>query len=322
MGRCLVIGGGLLGGTVAWALGELDHQVVVFSRSFGQNLGLLHGRPPRRPIRTIEGSVSHGSLLRELVDECDVVFYFAGGSTPAGADTDAGGSVELSVVPATTVLELMRGTSTRRIVLASSGGTVYGEPRQHPTPEDHITDPIGIHGHNALTVERYAGFFARRFAVEPVILRIATAYGPGQRTRRGQGVICAWIDAALAGAPLRVYGSLDTRRDFVFAADVAAAAARTGFDAPPGTYNVGSGSSHSLGEVIGVIGELADRELDLAQHAPRGVDVRHTELDCSRLKTLVDWVPVTSLRDGLRATWEWSAAREDLAQRARRSTRG
>ena len=103
-------------------------------------------------------------------------------------------------------------------------------------------------------MERYASFFAADGGLEPVILRIASAYGPGQHSRRGQGVIAAWIEAALDGVPAAAYGSLETRRDFVFVDDVAAAATAAALDAAPGIYNVGSGTSHSLAEVQGSSG--------------------------------------------------------------------
>jgi UDP-glucose 4-epimerase len=308
MSRCLVIGGGLLGGAVAEALADRDHDVVVFSRSFGATIQEL--RTAGRPVRTVSGSIARSSQLAGLVEACDAVLYFAGGSTPAGAAADPGGSVELSVVPATTVLELMRMTSTRRIVLASSGGTVYGEPRVHPTPEGHAGDPISIHGQNALTSESYARFFGDHYGLEPVILRIATAYGPGQQTRRGQGVISAWIDAVQRGAPVQVYGSLATRRDFVFSEDVGDAVALAAFTAAPGAYNVGSGASHTLREVLVMVAQLAGGAFEIVHRPPRGVDVSHTQLDCSRLADEVGWAPATPLQDGLRRTWEWSAERQ------------
>jgi UDP-glucose 4-epimerase len=309
MASCLVIGGGLLGGAAAHALADRDHDVLVFSRSFGEGLEETSEQAGRR-IQRVAGSISPTGPLGELIDETDVILYFAGGSTPAGAVEDPGQSVQLSVVPATTVLELICEASPTRIVLASSGGTVYGEPRGHPTAEDHPAHPIGLHGHNALTIERYAAFFARHHSLEPVILRIATAYGPGQRTKRGQGVIAAWIEAALAGEALQVYGDQQTRRDFVYVSDIAEAAALAAFEAAPGTYNVGSGTSHTLAEVTEMLAEIAGHELELNRRPGRGVDVHHTELDCSRLAAATGWRPSTSLRSGLQATWEWWSARE------------
>lgn len=300
MTSCLVVGGGLLGGATAAALRDAGHEVTVFSRSVGPGL-----QTEQDGIRLVTGTISASGELPALIETADAVFYFAGGSTPVAAATNAAGSLELSVVPATTVLDLMRRTSTRRIVLSSSGGTVYGEAQRFPTPEDHPTRPIGIHGHHALTVERYAEFYAEHEGLEPVTLRIATAYGPGQRTRRGQGVISAWTHAALVGDPLQVYGSLGTRRDFVYAADVAQAAMRGALEAPPGIYNVGSGASNPLSDVVEGLAELAGRELEVVENEPRGVDVSRTELDCSRLEAAIGWRPQTQLAEGLRRTWDW-----------------
>jgi UDP-glucose 4-epimerase len=312
MANCLVIGGGLLGGATAQTLAEAGHEVVVFSRSYGASLDPVIGRKPAIPIRYVAGTIGADPGVTELVDAADAVFYFAGGSTPAAGE--AGGSVGLSVLPATTVLETMRATGTTRLVIASSGGTVYGDAGVFPTPEDHPTEPTTLHAYNSLTVEGYVRFFAEHYGLEPIVLRIATGYGPGQRVRRGQGVISAWINAALDERPLAVYGSRETRRDFVYSLDVGEAAARTAFDADPGTYNVGSGQSVSLDEVIGLLGTLAGRELELIEQPARGVDLPRTELDCSRLLDAVGWAPSTPLADGLRSTWEWTAALREAAR--------
>lgn len=302
----------MLGGATAHTLADDGHEVVVFSRSYGASLDPVIGRKPGIPIRHVVGPIGHDAGLAELVRAADAVFYFAGGSTPAAGE--ATGSVELSVVPAATVLEAMRSAGTSRLVIASSGGTVYGNPAVFPTPEDAPTRPTTLHAHNSLVVESYVRFFADHYGLAPVVLRIATAYGPGQRVRRGQGVISAWINAALDERPLALYGSRETRRDFVYSLDVGEAAARAAFEASPGTYNVGSGQSVSLDEVIGLLGSLAGRELEVIEQPARGVDLPRTELDTTRLLEAVGWTPSTTLAEGLRATWEWTAALREAAQ--------
>jgi UDP-glucose 4-epimerase len=314
MANCLVVGGGLLGGAVAQTLADQGHGVTVFSRSYGAALDPVIGRRPATPIRYVAGTIGESGLLRELIDDAEVVLYFAGGSTPAAGE--AGGSVGLSVVPATTMLEEMRRTGTRRIVVSSSGGTVYGNAAILPTPEDEPVRPTTIHAQNAATMESYVHFFGEHYGFEPIVLRIATAYGPGQRLRRGQGVISAWINAALDGEPLTVYGSPDTRRDFVYSLDVAEAATRAAFEASPGTYNVGSGRAIALAEVIELLDRLAGGDLEVVEQPGRGIDLPVTELDCSRLLAEVGWEPSTPFAEGLRSTWEWTTALREAAREA------
>ena len=300
MSDCLIIGGGFIGSHVARLLTEEGHAVTVYSRSFGE---LLVG-DDATTLHLVEGEIPPARGLAELIDAADIVFYFAGGSTPASSLVDPGGSVALSVVPATAVLDLMCTTSTRRVVLASSGGQVYGEVRQLPTPEDHPTDPTTIHGHNALTVERYAAFYSRHHGLEPVILRYSNPYGPGQRVRRGQGVLAAWTHALLMHESVVVYGGPhEIRRDFVYASDAAQAAVLAGFDAPPGTYNVGAGRSHSLAELLEVLSLVSGQRPRVVREPMRPVDLRITQLDCSRLLAATGWRATTPLIDGVRATW-------------------
>jgi UDP-glucose 4-epimerase len=328
MTECLVLGGGFLGSHVAAALVAAGHPVTLYSRSFNDWLdhsapagpagqtsareppaaGQTDARPPR--IRRVRGTLPPGDRLVELIEAAELVFYLGGSSTPAMAGNDPGGSIASSVVPATALLDLMRLTSTRRVVIASSGGAVYGVVDQLPTPEDHPTEPISIHGHNSLTVERYAMFYARRHGFEPVILRYANPYGPGQLARRGQGVIAAWCDALLAGRPICVYGDPATRRDLLYVDDAALATVAAGFGADaPGIYNVGSGSSFSLEELAGALQRIAGRQAPVERRPDRSVDVPATQLDSSRLAAQTGWKPVTGLEDGLRASWEWARGR-------------
>jgi UDP-glucose 4-epimerase len=251
-------------------------------------------------------------LLR-LVAEAEIVFYLAGTSTPAAASTDPGGSMARHVVPAAAVLELMRETSTRRIVIASSGGTVYGLPGQLPTPEDYPTRPISLHGHHSLTIERYAQFFAERYGFETIILRYSNPYGPHQIARRGQAVIAAWIEALAKDEPLLMFGDPQTRRDFVFIDDLVEATAGAGLHAAPGIYNVGSGQATSLQEVVDLLMAAARRQPAVIHTDARPVDVPVTQLDCSRLRAATGWHPAVSLPDGIRANWEWISKANQMA---------
>ncbi len=306
MSTYLVVGGGFLGAHVAHRLAAREHTVIVYSRSFNEWL-VRKDRSSKGHIELAEGDLPAGHGLAELIDAADVVFYMAGSSTPAMAQTDPGGSIISSVVPAAAVLDLMRETSTRRIVLASSGGTVYGAVKRLPTSEDDPTTPISLHGHNSLTVERYATFFAERHGFEPVIIRYSNPYGPGQLARRGQGVVAAWCEALAHRETITIYGDGQVRRDFVFIDDAADATVLAGLGASgPAIYNVGSGESWSLRNLLEAVQRIAGCRANIRQIPARPVDVPATQLDCTRIRSDLGWVPTTPLEDGIRASWEWA----------------
>lgn len=306
---CLVVGGGFLGAHVAERLAARGDDVIVYSRSFSDWL-VREDRSVRGTIALTSGEVPPGIGLQELIAEAEVVYYLAGSGTPVGAKTDPGGSIVTSVVPAAAVLDLMTTTSTRRIVVASSGGTVYGKAAQLPTNEEQPTRPISIHGHNSLSIERYALFYADQFGLEPIILRYANPYGPGQVARRGQGVIAAWCEAVYRRQKIVVYGSLANRRDFLYVSDAADATIYASSEASrPGIYNVGSGSSYALSDVLNIIQRIAGEEVVVEREPPRGVDVPNTQLDCTLIRESTGWRPRISLELGLEATMRWTMSR-------------
>jgi UDP-glucose 4-epimerase len=301
----LVVGGGFLGSHVAHRLAAQGQRVIVYSRSFNEWL-LRSDRSSEGNIELAEGELPAGHGLTELINEADVVFYMAGSSTPALAQTDPGGSITSSVVPAAAVLDLMRETTTRRIVIASSGGTVYGAAKQLPTSEQCPTRPISLHGHNSLTVERYAMFFAEQHGFEPVIIRYSNPYGPGQLARRGQGVVAAWCEALAHHETITIYGDGRAQRDFVFIDDAAGATVLAGLQAAaPAIYNVGSGESCSLEHLLELLQGVAERRASIRRIPARAVDVPATQLDCTRIGSDLGWTPTTRLEDGIRASWDW-----------------
>lgn len=312
MRRSLVIGGGFLGSHLAAKLAAAGQHVTVYSRSFNEWL-LLHDPSVLKMIELIEGTVPPGRGLQELISEAEIVYYLAGSGTPAAARNDPGGSITGSVVPPAAVLDLMRETATQRIVVASSGGTVYGIPGRLPTDELQATEPISIHGHNSLSVERYALFFGKHYGLEPIILRYANPYGPGQLARRGQGVIAAWCKSISRGEPVVVYGSIQNRRDFIHVDDAAEATLIAANDAPsPGIYNVGSGTSYALAEILELIQSAAGLTATITGAAARGIDVPTTQLDCSRLHNCTRWSSRITIEEGVEETWLWTTRRAGL----------
>jgi UDP-glucose 4-epimerase len=297
------VGGGLLGSHVALQLAAAGHPTTVFSRSFNP---LLLAGAAEQGIRLVEGVVALSAPLAEEVGAADVVFYMAGSSTPGASDSDPAASLVGAVAPAVNVLELVRRAGGRRLVLASSGGTVYGCPTTFPTPEDAPLEPISVHGLNAVAMERYAQFFADRHSLDVAVLRYSNLYGPGQLAQRSQGVIAAWGRAIMAGEPIVLFGDGSVRRDFVYAEDAAAATLLMAANpAAQGAYNVGAGCAFSLREMLDVIEDVVDRPFVVETREARGVDVPLVELDCSRIRALTGWVPAMELRDGVAASWEW-----------------
>jgi len=117
------------------------------------------------------------------------------------------------------------------------------------------------------------------------------------------------IQAALAGAPITLYGDGGQTRDFTFVADAVAATAAAGTrGVPGGVYNVGGGARVSMTHVLEVLEGIAGRRLDVRREGAQKGDMRDTYADTTRARQDLGFRPSVALADGLRAEYEWLAA--------------
>lgn len=196
-----------------------------------------------------------------------------------------------------------------RLVLVSSGGTVYGEARQLPISEEHPTHPISPYGVTKLTLENYARLYGVTHGLKYVCVRPSNAYGVGQRPFMGQGFVATAIASALKGMPVRIFGASGTVRDYLNVCDLATgilAALEHGLLSE--TYNLGSGVGFSNLDVLEslspILAGFGCRML--IEHLPeRPFDVHANVLDSSRLFRDTGWRPAVDFKDGLAEMVDW-----------------
>ena len=130
---------------------------------------------------------------------------------------------QVNVLGLLNLLEGARAGGVRRIVFASSGGTVYGEGAPTPTTETAAKLPASPYGTAKLTSEYYLATFAQLYGLEAVALRYANVYGPRQNPHGEAGVVAIFGKRLLRGEPITIYGNGEQTRDLVYVEDVAAA---------------------------------------------------------------------------------------------------
>lgn len=211
------------------------------------------------------------------------------------------------------VLEAARATGVRRVIYVSSGGVVYGEALERPTPETAAKLPLSPYGVSKLAGEHYLFYYRRVHGLEYVALRYANVYGPRQDLRGEAGVVAIFCERLLRGEALTIYGDGEQTRDYVYVADVAAAnllASELPLPEPQTldacALNVGTGVETTVNELAGLLESLAGRRPG-RRHAPeRSGELRHSALRIERLRAL-GWAPRTALEEGLRRTFEAAA---------------
>ena len=178
---CLVLGaGGFIGGHLCHALRAAGANV----HGFGRKSKFPESMPP---IRFTAAEFADRAALALAVDGVEIVFHLLGGTNPEVSNKDPIADLQASTLRSVQLLELCRSASVRKIVFVSSGGTVYGVPRQVPIAEDAPTEPISAYGINKLMTEKYLQLFRHLHGLESISLRVANPFGPYQSPFRRQG---------------------------------------------------------------------------------------------------------------------------------------
>lgn len=300
--NCLVLGGnGLIGSHLVDHLLREGHPVRVYDRSDDRFRSRLAG------VEYVYGELGNQGLLRAALTDIDVVFHLISTTVPSTSSSDPAFDVQSNVVATIRLLEECVTAKIKRFVFTSSGGTVYGIPRQTPISEDHPLNPISSYGITKVTIEKYLGLFNHMSGLNYVILRPSNVYGARQNPFGQQGLVGVFLGKIMRGEPIVVWGDGSVIRDYIYVNDLAAALyqAAVGPDQVEPIYNIGSGRGISINEILEALAAVTGKKLDVRYTEARRFDVPANVLDISRARELLGWTPTTELVDGLACTWNW-----------------
>ncbi len=245
--------------------------------------------------------LADASALVRSCEGADVVFHLASTSLPQSSNRDPQSDVSGNLLGTLKVLEAARICAVRRVVVVSSGGTVYGIPRQVPITEDHPTDPVCSYGITKLAIEKYVALYRQMHHLDGVVLRVANPYGERQRLEASQGVVPVFLGLALRDQPLEIWGDGHTVRDFLHVSDVIQAlmlAADSNVE-DEWLFNIGSGNGLSLLGLVEQLEQLLGLSLKVNHRPARSFDVPTNVLCIDRAKRFLEWQPHVDVAEGL-----------------------
>ncbi len=287
--RCCLIGGsGFIGGHLASLLAASGRELTVVGRSAAPIRKLPLG------VKYVCGDYGDPQLLRKLISQTDEVVDLAYATVPQTSFADPIFDIQANLPPSVSMLRSAAEAGLRRVVLISSGGTVYGVARSLPINEGHPTNPISPYGITKLTIEKYGPF------------------GPGQIPEAGQGFVATAIARVLSNREVTIYGEEGTIRDYVHVTDIAKGITSALEHGQPGCcYNIGTGIGKSNLDVMRAIEPLAStrrRRIELRVDERRGFDVPVNILDSARLREVSGWTPRVPFEAGIEETWNFLAS--------------
>jgi UDP-glucose 4-epimerase len=303
MRTCVIGGSGFIGRHVVPLLIDDGRDVVVLGRRSGR-VSELHRKAEYRSC-----DYNSREQLRGFLQGCGEVIDLAYATVPQTSFADPMFDLQANLPASVGLLNEACGLrGLERILIVSSGGTVYGPTKTLPISEDAPTEPVSPYGITKLTIERYALMYHRLQMLPVVIVRPANAYGLGQKPFTGQGFMATAMGHILKKQELIIFGENGTVRDYIHVKDVAAgivAALNRGVSGE--VYNVGSSIGRNNMDIVRAIEPLATADgynVKVNIQPARRFDVLANVLDSTKLTRTTGWVAKVPLTDGLSEMWK------------------
>ncbi len=236
----------------------------------------------------------------ELLEGVTKVFHLV--STTISNDNMDNAETELTdnVLPTIRLLEAMIRKQVKDILFISSGGTVYGE-YDGSAKESDALNPINTYGLQKVIIENYLRLYERYNGIRCISARLSNPYGVGQGTRRQQGVIPIFTKKIMDDEVIEIWGDGQIQRDYIYIDDVIDALMLLNqYDGKQRIFNIGSGMSYSLNEIISIIEGILGKKAKVTYKENRSCDVQRTCLDVSLMEHECGWKMSTAIEDGIK----------------------
>ena len=305
MSSYLVTGGaGFIGSHLAEELVRRGERVRVadsFITGKRDNLKHIPG------VELIEGDLADLAVAERAVAGVDYVLHQAAIPSVPRSVQDPITSNRANIDASLNVLVAARDAGVRRVVYAGSS-SAYGDTPTLPKVETMGTAPLSPYALQKLVAEQYCQMFTRLYGLETVTIRYFNVFGPRQDPSSPySGVISLFIRALVEGRQPTIYGDGEQTRDFTYVANVVDGVLRacTASDASGEVINVATGGRISLNQLFNALKGLTGADVNPIYAEPRAGDVRDSQADISKARSLLGYQPLVALDQGLEQTVAW-----------------
>ena len=305
--KILVTGGaGFIGSHITDLLVSQGYAVEVLddlSSGFRENL------PNSVKLHAEDIQSSAASVLMKQ-NRYDVLVHHAAQMDVRRSVQDPALDVSINVLGLINLMEAGRESGLKKVIFASTGGAIYGEPEAGPQCEMHPQQPLSPYGISKLTSEKLLHFYFSEYGIQYVALRYGNVYGPRQNSHGEAGVIAIFTERLLSGEPTTIHGDGLQTRDYVYVEDVARAnLAALNFSGESTAFNIGTGMETDVVTLHGKLQEVTGSEKKAVHGPQKPGEQRRSVLDCNQAASQLSWKPETSLDAGLRETVNWFKSR-------------
>lgn len=250
----------------------------------------------------IEGSITDTKAVTAAMAGVDIVYHLAALVSVPESMSKPQECVDINVLGLLNVLEAATAAGVRKVVLASSAA-IYGDNPTVPKVETMLPEPKSPYAITKLDGEYYCDMYRREGRVNTAALRFFNVFGPRQDPKGAYAAaVPIFIERALAGKDLTIFGDGGQTRDFIYVKDIVGALVFAGeTDSVQGTFNAGYGSTITIGDLAQNIVEATGNRTKILHADERAGDVRHSRACAERLRA-AGWKPQYDMASGLAQT--------------------
>ncbi|MCX7879161.1 MAG: NAD-dependent epimerase/dehydratase family protein [Ignavibacteria bacterium] len=300
--KILVTGGaGFIGSHIVDAYINLGYDVTIVD-----NLSTGSQKNLNSKARFIKMDIND-SIIEELIcdEKFDIINHHA-------AQIDVRISVEnpffdaqTNILASLRIYESAKKSNVKKIIFASSGGTVYGEQIYFPADENHPLLPCSPYGISKLANEKYLFYYKTIHNLDYVALRYSNVYGPRQNPYGEAGVVAIFTKKFLIGEQPIINGDGFNTRDYVYISDVVRANVLALKENVNGSFNIGTGKEHDVNYIFQKLKEITGSNLPKIHGPAKPGEQRRNSLSYEKFYLATGWKPEIDFDEGLKKTVEF-----------------
>jgi UDP-glucose 4-epimerase len=305
--RILVTGAaGFIGSTLADRLLALGHEVVGADDLSTGKLSNIEAARASSAFRFAQVDITTPEFVSLVIEEApEVILHLAAQVDVRISVANPLHDATLNILGTINVCEAARQAGVRKVVLTSSGGTIYGSPDKLPASEDCPVQPVSPYAIGKVTGELYLAAYKEMYGIDWLSLALGNVFGPRQDPHGEAGVVAIFGTAMLEGRETKIFGDGTSTRDYVFVNDVVEAFVLSADAGSGRRLNIGTGVATTVRELHSVVAAATGAPDEPTMAAPRTGELQAISLDATAARDTLGWAPQTDFVTGVAATVDW-----------------
>jgi UDP-glucose 4-epimerase len=298
--KVLITGGaGFIGSNITDAVIEKGHKAVI-----ADNLSSGNKKNINKKAKFYKADIVNEKKVFEIFEKekLDVVIHCAAQIDVRKSVADPKYDADINILGSLNILKACASNKTKKIIFASSGGTIYGECGLKAPDENAFPNPLSPYGIAKHCVENYIKFYSEIHGLKYTILRYGNVYGPRQDPKGEAGVIAIFALKMLNNEAVTVFGDGKQMRDYVYVSDVVNANLKALKKADNQIINIGTNKAVALNDIVSIMSKLSKTDKKPVYKPKRDGELFKSFLNNKKAEKTLTWKPEIGVNEGIKKT--------------------